>query len=93
MDQGQQNLAVLVPNVTISGTSGTIVNAKLPAADANNDNSVDTSDFGVLVGGYNGDSTIPGSGYDPNADFNFDGVVDTTDFSLLVGQYNNVGAN
>ena len=54
---------------------------------------MDTSDFGVLVGGYNGDSTIPGSGYDPNADFNFDGVVDTSDFSLLVGQYNNVGAN
>ena len=91
--KGSKNLAVLVPNVTVTATGGTVANVLLPAADGNNDNSVDTSDFGVLVGGYNGDSTIPGSGYDPAADFNFDGVVDTTDFSLLVGQYNNVGAN
>ena len=91
--KGSKNLAVLIPNVTFTGTSGTIANALLPAADGNNDNSVDTSDFGVLVGGYNGDSTIPGSGYDPNADFNFDGVIDTNDFALLVGEYNNVGAN
>ena len=91
--KGSKNLAVLVPGVTVTATGGTVANVILPAADGNNDNSVDTSDFGVLVGGYNGDSTIPGSGYDPNADFNFDGVVDTSDFSLLVGQYNNVGAN
>ena len=91
--KGGKNLAVLVPNVTVTATGGAVANVLLPAADANDDNSVDTSDFGVLVGGYNGDSAIPGSGYDPAADFNFDGVVDTTDFSLLVGQYNNVGAN
>ena len=91
--KGSKNLAVLVPNVVVSATTGTVANVLLPAADANNDNSVDTSDFGVLVGGYNGDSTIPGSGYDPLADFNFDGVVDTNDFALLVGEYNNVGAN
>ena len=91
--KGGKNLAVLVPSVTVTANGGTIANVLLPAADGNNDNSVDTSDFGVLVGGYNGDSAIPGSGYDPAADFNFDGVVDTSDFSLLVGQYNNVGAN
>ena len=53
---------------------------------------MDTTDFGFLVGAYNGDSSIPGSGYDTVADFNCDGVVDTTDFSLLVGNYNSVGA-
>ena len=91
--KGSKNLAVLVPNVVVGASSGTVSNVILPAADANGDNSVDTSDFGVLVGGYNGDSAIPGSGYDPAADFNFDGVVDTSDFALLVGQYNNTGAN
>ena len=69
------------------------VTLKLGAADASNDNSVDTTDFGVLVGSYNSDVTIPGSGYDYHADFNQDGVVDTTDFGLLVGEYNNVGGN
>ena len=63
--KGGKNLAVLVPNVIVSAASGTVANVILPAADGNNDNSVDTSDFGVLVGGYNGDSAIPGSGYDP----------------------------
>ena len=63
----------------------------LQPGDASNDNAVDTTDFGILVGAYNGDITIPGSGYDPAADFNFDGSVDTTDFGLLVGTYNTTG--
>ena len=91
--KGGKNLAVLVSNVTVTASGGAVPDVTLPAADANGDNSVDTSDFSVLVGGYNGDSAIPGSGYDPNADFNFDGSVDTSDFALLVSEYNNVGAN
>ena len=83
----------LAANVSVDVTAGDVsgVTAFLPAGDANNDNSVDTSDFGVLVGAYNGDIAIPGSGYDETADFNGDGVVDTSDFGLLVGEYNNVG--
>ena len=77
-------------DASVGSVSG--LTALLGAGDANNDNSVDTSDFGVLVGAYNGDVTVPGSGYDETADFNGDGVIDTTDFGLLVGQYNNVGA-
>ena len=91
--KGNKNLAILVPGVAVSTTSGAIADVTLPAGDANNDNTVDTTDFGLLIGGYNGDASLSGSGYDPIADFNFDGVIDTSDFSLLVGQYNNVGAN
>ena len=91
--KGAKNLRKVLQNVVISGGTATLSDVTLPAGDANGDNAVDTSDFGVLVGAYNGDSSVSGSGYDPAADFNFDGVVDTTDFSLLVGEYNNVGDN
>ena len=90
--KGKKNLAVLVPNVAFAGTSGTVANVLLPAADANGDNFADTSDFGLLVGAYGTDGSIPGSGYDPKVDFNFDGFVDTTDFGLLVGNYGAAGA-
>ena len=84
----------LAANVSINAASGsaTGVSALLGAGDANNDNSVDTSDFGVLVGAYGSSLSVPGSGYDPAADFNGDGFVDTTDFGLLVGEYGSVGA-
>ena len=90
--KGKKNLAVLVPNVAFAGTSGTVANVLLPAADANGDNFADTSDFGLLVGAYGTDGSIPGSGYDASVDFNFDGFVDTTDFGLLVGNYGAAGA-
>ena len=65
----------------------------LLAGDANNDNSVDSSDFGLLIGAFNTSLKIPGSGYDPSVDFNDDGSVDSTDFSLLINNYNTTGAN
>jgi len=49
--------------------------------------------FGIFVGAYNTDSSVPNSGYDARADFNFDGVVDPTDFGLFVGNYNTQGDN
>ena len=84
----------LQKTIPADSTNGPVVNLNitLPAGDANNDNSVDTSDFAVLLGAYNGDATIPGSGYDPAADFNGDGAVDASDFALLVGNYNAEGA-
>ena len=63
----------------------------LKAGDANGDNAVDTSDFGLLVGAYGSSIKVPGSGYDPAEDFNCDGSVDTTDFGLLVGNYGGIG--
>ena len=78
-------------DVTVGDANG--VNVFLKGADANNDNSVDTSDFGILVGSYGSDASVNGSGYDVRADFNCDGVVDTTDFGVLVGEYGQKGDN
>ncbi len=65
----------------------------LPGGDSNNDNTVDSSDFTLLIGAYNSDAAIPGSGYDPGADFNSDGSVDASDFTILIGSYNTIGPN
>ena len=77
---------------TIAGDA-TGLDVPLTPGDANGDNSVDTTDFGVLIGAYGGDQAIPNSGYDPQADFNCDGKVDTSDFALLVGGYGMTGDN
>ena len=91
--KGAKNLAVQASSVvTVSATGGTIPLVNLPAGDSNNDNSVDSSDFGTLIGAFNTDGSIPGSGYDPTVDFNFDGLVDSSDFGLLIGEFNNTGA-
>ena len=81
--------------VTVAALTGDVTNllATLPAGDANGDNSIDPTDFGIFVSAYNSDSSIPNSGYDLRADFNFDGVVDPTDFGLFVGNYNTAGDN
>ena len=84
-------LAVVVP-VTVSGGNASGIMATLVGGDANNDNTVDIADFGLLVNSYNGDSSIAGSGYDVRADFNGDGIVDIADFGLLVNSYNQSGA-
>ena len=91
--EGGKNLAVLVSNVTIAGTTGAVPDVRLSAGDANGDNSVDSTDFGILIGAFGSDASVPGSGYAASADFNFDGLVDSTDFSLLIGEFNNSGAN
>ena len=90
--KGAKNLRVLVSNITVSAASGTISDVTLPVGDANNDNSVDVLDFGILVNAYGTDSA-QNNGYDPSADFNYDGVVDVLDFGLLVNEYGVVGAN
>ena len=90
--KGSKNLAVLSPNVVVSAASGTVPAVLLPAGDSNNDNFVDSSDFGTLIGAFNTDGSVAGNGYDPTADFNFDGFVDSSDFALLIGEFNNAGA-
>ena len=82
-------LSAVVP-VTVAGGSASLT-AKLLAGDSNNDNSVDNADFGLLIGAYGGDITLPGSGYDATADFNGDGSVDSTDFGLLIENFNLTG--
>ena len=91
--KGSKNLAILSPNVVVTATSGTIPLAILPAGDSDNNNAVDSSDFGTLIGAFNTDGSVAGSGYDPTVDFNFDGLIDSSDFALLIGEFNNMGAN
>ena len=90
--KGPKNLAQIVSVTKVSGAAGGI-SVFLPGGDGNNDNSVDSSDFGLLIGAYGSDATVPGSGYDPAADFNNDGFVDSTDFGILIGNYGEAGAN
>ena len=78
-------------NATFASVAG--LSATLPAGDANSDNSVDATDFGLFVSAYNSSASVPGSGYDPACDFNLDGFVDPTDFGLLVGAYGQQGDN
>ena len=84
----QKNVTVTVAGSPAAAASLTV---SLPAGDANNDNSVDSSDFGILIGAFNSASRIPSSGYDASADFNCDGLVDTTDFGILIGNFNQQG--
>ena len=81
--------ATTTADASLTNVSG--ITVTLLAGDANNDNTVDASDFGLLVTAYNSSVSVPGSGYDPAADFNNDGSVDATDFGLLVGNYNTTG--
>lgn len=55
-----------------------------PTGDANNDNLVDVTDFGILYATF-------GSNADPRADFDGSGVVDITDFGLLRGNFGRLG--
>ena len=91
--KGGKNLRVVKSSVVIAGTSGVVPDVLLSAGDSNGDNSVDSTDFGTLIGAFNSSASIVGSGYDPTADFNFDGIVDSADFGLLIGEFNNTGAS
>ena len=81
--------AARVIDTTAGNVSGLAVS--LAGGDANNDNSVDSTDFGILIGAFNSSASISGSGYDPTADFNDDGSVDSTDFGILIGNFNEMG--
>ena len=89
--KGGKSLRVLLPGVTVNGRT-VLPDVTLPGGDANNDNTVDIGDFGVLVNAYHGDASIADSGYDVHADFNYDGVVDIGDFGILVNNYDQSGA-
>ena len=83
----------LAQNVAFDATTASAANISvtLRAGDANNDNSVDSTDFGILIGAFNTSAKIPGSGYDATVDFNDDGYVDSSDFGLLIGNFNITG--
>lgn len=64
-----------------SGMKGTITLLNACPADLNNDQAVNSTDFGLFVGAFGaGCSGCP-------ADINNDGVVNSTDFGLFVGAF------
>ena len=83
----------LAVNVAANAAAGNVsgLAATLTAGDANDDNSVDSTDFGLLIGAFNTEGAIPNSGYLDGADLNGDGFVDSTDFGLLIGNFGLVG--
>ena len=85
------SLANRADNVTIplGGTSEQVDFGVLSEGDANNDNTVTSSDFFILRDSYNTSSGEPG--FDARADFNEDGSITSADFFLLRSHYNQGG--
>ena len=76
---------VIAVDLSKGGLTGATVS--LPGGDADNNNTVDIADFGLLVNAY-GTSQSDGSGsYDSRTDFNNDGTIDIADFGILVNNY------
>ena len=88
--QGTRWLKEAIPvDATSTDVSG--VSIALPGGDADNNNVIDISDFGILVNAY-GSNQGTNVSYDLTADFNCDGTVDIADFGILVNNYGLAGA-
>gem|GEM_PF-825872 len=75
---------------TYAGGVQTITVGVLSTGDANNDNTVNITDFSILAVAF---GKVNGAvGYDSRADFNTDNVVNITDFSLLASNFGTLGA-
>ena len=81
----------LATNAVVNTTAGDVSGAFtfLRTGDANNDNSADSTDFGILIGAFG--SSFGDPGYDDGADFTCDLTVDSTDFGLLIGEFGSMG--
>ncbi|WP_274475915.1 HYR domain-containing protein [Mangrovimonas aestuarii] len=75
-------------SISIS-SNGTFNIEMLLAGDANNNNTINISDYGILEGSFG--LSEGNTGYSPNADFNGDQTVNIIDFSLLSGNYGGIG--
>ncbi len=89
--RGANTLRRTLTGVDLTGGNQSGLTVLLEGGDANGDNSCDSTDFTALIGSFNSDATIAGSGYDPTADFNNDGFVDSSDFTILIGSFNQQG--
>ena len=83
-------LSVILEDIVVtSGSTTTFEVGPFPEGDADNNNTVTSSDFFLLRSSYNQASGDPG--FNENADFNEDDVVNSSDFFLLRGNYNTAG--
>ncbi len=83
--KGPQSLAVNINNVNTTGGPVTLPLITLLGGDANNDNSVDNLDLGLLASAYA--ASLGDSNYDPRADLNGDESVDNLDLGILANNY------
>ncbi len=77
-------------NLVISGGSARPEMGTLRGGDANNDNTVGATDFGITRATFGKSPGDPG--YDARADFNNDGPVNTQDYNLVKGNFGQAGA-
>ncbi len=78
-------------NVVLSGAPQTNVEmGQMRAGDANNDNTIGVTDFGIVKSSFG--KALGDTGYDDRADFTGDQLVNTTDFNLLKGNFGQGGA-
>jgi hypothetical protein len=80
-----QTLSVKKQNVAFGDGSVAVAFGVLPAGDANNNDTVDVSDFSILRATFL--KVCAQSGFDGRADFNADCIVDIADFSLLQASF------
>ncbi len=92
-DVAIKGAAYLQKVVRINATSGFVTNVQvtLLGGDANNDNSVDNLDLGILALSYGLGSGQ--AGYDARADLNGDGQADNLDLGILANNYGLSGDN
>ncbi len=88
--KGSNTLANTV-TFTLNSAGQVVQTGVLRAGDANDDNTVNLSDFTVLAATF-GRSTSTTPPMDGRADFNGDGQVNINDFSLLAGNFGTAGA-
>lgn len=87
--KGTHTLAVSSA-ITLASDENFISTPTLPEGDANDDNSVNITDFSLLAASFGLTSSAPL--FDARADFNGDTVVNINDFSLLASHFGQTGA-
>jgi hypothetical protein len=72
-----------------NGTVTSVEMGLMIAGDANNDDRISISDFGIVRGAFG--TSVGDAGYDDRADFNGDQAVNVTDFTLLRANFGDFG--
>ncbi len=75
---------------TFGGGTQSLTMPLLLVGDANNDNTINVSDFSLVAVAFG--KSLGASGYDTRTDFNGDATINIADFSLLAGNFGQVGA-
>ncbi|MBK8021938.1 MAG: hypothetical protein IPK19_11070 [Chloroflexi bacterium] len=86
--KGTHTLARVVSATLVPGDNVLDV-PQLLEGDANDDNTVNISDFSILAASFA--RAVGQAGYDARADFNGDAIVNISDFSLLASNFTQVG--